>query len=184
MKNICFLKTFLGGAETAFVAANDPTGKLTPKSGSTFNILIKSDNPDIKSLTTEKRLTEQACMELEKQIGYNLKIWHQKEAYPVDYIDVTIDFKDNDQYFDSNVLAYAGYPNGSFRGIVVMNNKFVWLDGYPKTGKQLRELGLILTGMQDNQLYMTYNYKQTKIVNIMCITYQTIKTPTQYRMTV
>jgi hypothetical protein len=160
MRNVCFLKIDNKG-ELKFDSQTDLTGKLTPKSGNTFNVLIKTDNPDITSLVTEKRLTEQAAFELEKQIGYNIKIWSTLDNYPINQIDITISFKDQDPYFTDNVLGYAGFPNGSFKGIVVFNNKFVWLDGKNKTGKQLRELGLALPGMIDIGSYMTYNYKQT-----------------------
>jgi len=160
MKNICCLKII--GNNTAYELVSDTTGKILPQDGKCYNIVILNDNPDIASLTTEKRLTEQACFELEKHIGYNIKIWHQLENHPNP--DITIEFKDSDSYFTSNVLAYAYIPQKNsinFRGKVVFNNKFVWLDGKPKLGKDLRRLGLILPGMVDTQSYQTFNYRQT-----------------------
>lgn len=161
MKNICFLKASSSGLSYETIA--DTTGKILPRDGKQYNILITSDNPDILSLTTEKRLTEQACAELEKQIGYGLKIYTEDE-YDDQAIDITIEFRDSDPYFTDNVLAYAYIPNKNsinFRGKVVFNNKFPWLDGYPRLGKTLRELGIILPHMIDTTWYATFNYRQT-----------------------
>lgn len=161
MQGVCFLNHHSDGEKYEEQTTYD-YGKLIPKDGKTYHILIRNDNPDIDSLTTEKRLTEQACKELEKQIGYNLKIYHQLDYHPSEgWIDVFIDFKDNDSYFQNSTLAYAGYPSGSLRGKVVFNNKFPWLDGTSRSGKELRELGIILDGMNDEQIYRTYNYRQT-----------------------
>jgi len=161
MPKMCRLKLSRNRIEFVEETNVPVTGKLSPNSGNTFNILIREDNPDIHSLTTEKRLTEQACMELEKQIGYKIKIWGELDDYPRNLIDITIDFKNDDPFFQSNTLAWAGYPNGSLRGQMVFNNKFIWLDGYDKTGRELMNLGLELPGMRENQKYTTYNYKQT-----------------------
>lgn len=159
--HICFLKTSQDGLGYESTPI-DTTGKILPKDRNTYRIVILSDNPDIASLTTEKRLTEQACFELEKQIGYNIKIYHEKEIHPIP--DITIEFRDSDPYFTSNVLAYAWIPQkgmSGFKGQVVFNNKFVWLDGSLKTGAELRKLGIVLPGMIDSQYYQSYNYKQT-----------------------
>ena len=158
MKNICFLKEKNG--ELEFASDNTGTGKLTPKDKVTFKILIRTDNPDINSITTEKRLSEQAAAELEKQIGYNLKIYGPGEIDP-NSADIVVDFKTDDPYFSSGVLAWAGYPAGSLKGQAVFNNKYVWLDGRSRTGKELRDLGIILPGMRDDFLYQTYNYRHT-----------------------
>lgn len=170
MSNICFLKAFQN--KVAYESTADTTGKILPKDGKCYRILIINDNPDIVSLTTEKRLTEQACAELEKQIGYGIKIYDENDyaKYADIPIDVTIEFKDDDSYFTDNVLAYAYIPpkNGiNFKGKVVFNNKFPWLDGYPRSGKELRQLGIILPNMIDNQSYATFNYRQT-IKHEMC----------------
>ena len=159
-QQICKLLSKKGHLE--FASTGDAYGKLDPKNGDSYQIVITVDNPDIQSLVTEKRLAEQACKELEKQIGYGLKIWHQFEyPDPINTADARISFVSTDPYFTENVLAYAGYPSGSLRGIVVFNNKFPWLDGYQRTGAQLRALGIILPNMIDNQLYATFNFKQT-----------------------
>lgn len=137
-------------------------GKLEPKNGDSYQIVITADNPDIKSLVTEKRLAEQACKELEKQIGYNLKIWHQLEyPYPITTADARVAFVTEDPYFTENILAYAGYPNGGLKGTVVFNNKFPWLDGYPRTGAELSALGIHLPNMVSTQSYQTFNFRQT-----------------------
>lgn len=163
MMHICYLNEVNDKPEFKEITTPQPKdyGKLYPKDGKTFNLLIRTDNEDIVSLVTEKRLTEQACKELEKQIGYNIKVWHMNEVYPSRFIDIYIDFKLNDDYFQNSTLAYAGYPIGSLKGKCVFNSKFPWLDGFPRSGKQLRELGIILPGMVDTQIYQTYNYRQT-----------------------
>jgi len=164
MKNICFLKAFTNGL--AYETVADTTGKILPKNGKYYVIKIINDNPDIASLVTEKRLTEQAMAETEKQIGYGIKIFIET----IEPVDVTIEFRDSDPYFTENVLAYAYIPNKNsinFQGKVVFNNKFPWLDGYPRTGKELRELGIILPNMVDAQSYATFNYRQT-IKHEMC----------------
>jgi len=162
MKNACELKiNEYGGLE--FEALDNNLGKLLPKDGEEYQVNIMVDNPDITSLVTEKRLTEQAMKELEKQIGYNIKIWHDEEIFRPNNndIDVTIEFVESSPYFSDNTLAFAGYPFGSLRGQVVFNNKYAWLDGYPRLGSELRALGIILPGMIDEKSYGTFNYRQT-----------------------
>jgi len=138
-------------------------GKLLPKNGREYQVVIRTDNPDISSLVTEKKLIEQAAKELQKTIGFNIKIWHQFEfKLGNNAIDISIDFSSTDPYFSSdNILGWGGYPNGSLKGRAVLNNKFVWLDGYERTGAELRALGIILPGMDDDVFYQTYSVRQT-----------------------
>ena len=90
-QQICKLLSKKGHLE--FASTGDAYGKLDPKNGDSYQIVITSDNPDIQSLVTEKRLAEQACKELEKQIGYGLKIWHQFEyPDPINTADARISF--------------------------------------------------------------------------------------------
>ena len=161
MRNVCSLQVNNCKLEYEEQDGRSPnTGHFLPKDGKEYQVLITQDNPDIDSLRTERRLTEQAMAELEKQIGYNIKIRHENEDHALD-TDVTIRFVDTDPYFTSNTLAYAGYPFGSLRGKVVFNNKYAWLDGQPRFGFELRELGIILPSMDDNKIYATFNYRQT-----------------------
>ena len=162
MKNACELK-FSKYGTLIFDAQDNNLGKLLPKDGEEYQVNIMVDNPDITSLVTEKRLTEQAMKELEKQIGYNIKIWHDAETGRPNNneIDVTVEFVETSPYFSDNTLAFAGYPFGSLRGQVVFNNKYPWLDGYNRYGFELRELGIILPNMEDNRRYATFNYRQT-----------------------
>ena len=157
MKNVCALTAF--GNKLAYESDNTATGKLLPKDTKQYQILITNDNPDILSLTTEKRLIRQALAEFEKQIGYGIKVYTELDDLP-DLIDVWIDFRDSDPYFTSNILAYAGYPNGSFKGKLVFNNKHIWLDGYNISGKRAKELGLVENASDDSQL-ATFNVRQT-----------------------
>ena len=157
MKNLCALTSF--GNKLAYESDNTATGKLLPKDTKQYQILITNDNPDILSLTTEKRLIRQALAEYEKQIGYGIKVYTELDDSP-DIIDIWIDFRDSDPYFTSNILAYAGYPNGSFKGKLVFNNKHIWLDGYNISGKRAKELGLVENASDDSQL-ATFNVRQT-----------------------
>ena len=157
MKNLCALTAF--GNKLSYESDNTATGKLLPKDTKQYHILITNDNPDILSLTTEKRLVRQALAEFEKQIGYGIKVYTELDDLP-DLIDVWIDFRDSDPYFTSNILAYAGYPNGSFKGKLVFNNKHIWLDGYNISGKRAKELGLVENASDDSQL-ATFNVRQT-----------------------
>ena len=157
MKNICTLTAF--GINLAYESDNTATGKLIPRDLKQYQILITNDNPDILSLTTEKRLIRQALAEYEKQIGYGIKVYTELDDEPA-LIDIWIDFRDSDPYFTSNILAYAGYPNGSFKGKLVFNNKHIWLDGYNISGKRAKELGLVENALDDSQL-ATFNVRQT-----------------------
>ena len=157
MKNICALSAF--GNKLAYESDNTATGKLIPKDLKQYQILITNDNPDILSLTTEKRLIRQALAEYEKQIGYGIKVYVELEWMNGEP-DITIEFKDEDPYFTPNILAYAGYPNGSFKGKLVFNNKHIWLDGYNISGKRAKELGLVENAADDSQL-ATFNVRQT-----------------------
>ncbi len=159
MKNACELK-FNKYGRLEFDSQDNNLGKLLPKDGETYHVLIESDNPDIESLVTEKRLTEQAMKEIEKQIGYNIKIW-MDNSLGLFEPDVTINFVETSPYFSDNTLAFAGYPFGSLRGKVVFNNKYAWLDGYNRYGWELRELGIVLPNMDDDRSYGTFNYRQT-----------------------
>src|SRR3990167_671625 len=87
MKNICALTTF--GNKLAYESDNTATGKLIPKDLKQYHILITNDNPDILSLTTEKRLIRQALAEFEKQIGYGIKVYDENDY--VDYADIPIE---------------------------------------------------------------------------------------------
>ena len=160
MQNVCFLKVF--GNKVAYESDATATGKLIPKDGKSFQILITNDNPDIDSLTLEKKLIRQALYEYEKQIGYGIKIYHEFDIadYADTGIDIWIDFRDKDPYFTDNILAYAGFPNGSLRGKLVFNNKHIWLDGYNISGKKAKELGLVEDAADDSQL-ATWNVRQT-----------------------
>ena len=157
MKNVCALTAF--GNKLAYESANTATGKLLPKDTKQYQILITDDNPDILSLTTEKRLIRQALAEFEKQIGYGIKVYTELDDEP-DLIDIWIDFRDSDPYFTPNILAYAGYPNGGFKGKLVFNNRHIWLDGYNISGKRAKELGLVENASDDSQL-ATFNVRQT-----------------------
>src|SRR3990167_550585 len=157
MKNVCALTAF--GNKLAYESDNTATGKLIPKDLKQYQILITNDNPDILSLTTEKRLIRQALAEYEKQIGYGIKVYVELEWMNGEP-DITIEFKDEDPYFTPNILAYAGYPNGSFKGKLVFNNKHIWLDGYNISGKRAKELGLVENAADDSQL-ATFNVRQT-----------------------
>ena len=157
MKNICALSAFCN--KLAYESDNTATGKLIPKDLKQYQILITNDNPDILSLTTEKRLIRQALAEYEKQIGYGIKVYVELEWMNGEP-DITIEFKDEDPYFTPNILAYAGYPNGSFKGKLVFNNKHIWLDGYNISGKRAKELGLVENAADDSQL-ATFNVRQT-----------------------
>ena len=157
MKNVCALTAF--GNKLAYESDNTSTGKLLPKDLKQYQILITNDNPDIQSEVTEKRLIRQALAEFEKQIGYGIKVYTEWDDSP-DLIDIWIDFRDSDPYFTPNILAYAGYPNGSFKGKLVFNNKHIWLDGYNISGKRAKELGLVENASDDSQL-ATFNVRQT-----------------------
>ncbi len=137
-------------------------GKILPKDGHTYRILLRTDNPDIVSLKTEGRLIRQALKEYEKRLPYNIKVW-TRLPFPWDNsdVDVTIDFIEPDAHMSDNTLAYAGFPFGSLRGIMKFNNKFAWLDGHTRTGAELRALGIILPGMIDTRVYKTYSVRQT-----------------------
>lgn len=160
MKNTCCLTAF--GNKIAYETDNSATGKLIPKDGKQFQILITNDNPDINSITLEKKLIRQALYEYEKQIGYGIKVYDEFEYgdYADVPIDVSIDFRDKDPYFTPNILAYAGYPNGSLKGKLVFNNRHIWLDGYNIIGKKAKELGLVENAADDSQL-ATWNVRQT-----------------------
>lgn len=158
---ICKLEIFTNGI--AFESAQiNRAGKLEPKDGHTYRILLQADNPDISNLKLEVRLIRQALKEYEKRLPYNFKVYSQL-PWPITLkqIDVTISWIETDSYMTDNTLAYAGYPFGSLRGIMRFNNKYAWLDGYGRTGKRLRELGIILPGMKDDVTYRTYSVRQT-----------------------
>src|SRR3990167_6777851 len=157
MKNVCFLKSF--NSKLAYESDNTATGKLIPKNLKQYQILITNDNPDIQSEVTEKRLIRQALAEFEKQIGYGIKVYTEWDDSP-DLIDIWIDFRDSDPYFTPNILAYAGYPNGRFKGKLIFNNKHIWLDGYNISGKRAKELELVENAADDSQL-ATFNVRQT-----------------------
>ena len=102
-------------------------------------------------ITSPPQISEKS--ELSENVGVtepNMELIHR---YCVEYYN-------SDPYFTSNILAYAGYPNGSFKGKLVFNNKHIWLDGYNISGKRAKELGLVENASDDSQL-ATFNVRQT-----------------------
>lgn len=140
----------------------DVHGKLEPKDGKTYQVYLRTDNPDISSLTTELRLIRGALEEYQRRLPYKINVFTTLE-YPLTILDVdaTIDFIEPDSYMTGNVMAWGGYPNGSLRGQMKLNNKYAWLDGFNRTGAELRKLGIILPNMDDTRSYQTYNVRQT-----------------------
>ena len=161
MTQLCSLKAFTNGI---YFEKQDTNlhGKLEPKNGHTYQVWLRTDNPDISSLKTEERLIHQALEEYQRRLPYKINVFTSL-PYPltIQDVDVFIDFIEPDQYMSGGVLAWGGYPNGSLRGKIAINNKYPWLDGSNRTGAELRKIGLILPGMVDTQLYQTYNVKQT-----------------------
>lgn len=142
------------------LAGLNRVGKLVPKDGSTYRILIKTDNPDIVNIRLEAKLIRQGLFEYHKRLPYNIKVYHDLQ-YPLtlNEIDVTIEWIEPDDFMGSNTLAYAGYPFGSLRGIIRFNNNFAWLDGHNRTGAELRALGIILPNMEDSRSYRTHSVR-------------------------
>lgn len=160
-------------------------GKLIPKDGKNWKVMILNDNPDINSITLEKKLTAQALREYEERLPYGIEVydiaeynlefgikfynpeWFKekfltriKETF--EHIDVFIQFmnQENDEYFRDNVNAYGGFPNGSYKGIIRINNSRLWLDGQPILGSKAMKLGLIKQASPNAHL-ATNNYKRT-----------------------
>jgi len=139
----------------------DRIGKLIPKDGKIYRILLETDNPDINSITTELKIIRQAVLEYSKRLPYSIKVYSELK-FPLNTVDVDVNVKfiEPDQYMTDNTLAYAGYPFGSLRGQIRFNNKFIWLDGYPINGKKALKLGIV--DMADpNSSLGTYNIRQT-----------------------
>lgn len=140
----------------------DIHGKLEPKDDRTYQIYLRTDNPDISNLQVELGFIKEALREFQSRLPYNIKVFSTL-PYPLTLadVDVTIDFIEPDSYMTGNVLAWGGYPNGSLRGQMKLNNKYTWLDGFNKTGYELSMLGISLPGMTDAGVYQTYNTRQT-----------------------
>jgi len=141
---------------------SDIHGKLEPKDGKTYQVYLRTDNPDISSLQTELRLVRNALEEYNRRLPYNFNVFTTL-PYPLTLsgVDATIDWIEPDGYMTGSVLAWGGYPNGSLRGQMKLNNKYPWLDGFNKTGAELRAIGIILPNMEDTKSYQTYNVRQT-----------------------
>jgi len=142
------------------VASLNRAGKLVPKDGHTYRILIKTDNPDIINIRLEAKLIRQGLFEYHKRLPYNIKVYHDLQfPLTLNDIDVTIEWIEPDVNMTDNTLAYAGFPFGSLRGIIRFNNNFAWLDGYNRTGAELRALGIILPNMIDSRSYRTHSVR-------------------------
>ena len=144
-------------------------GKLIPKNNKDYIVLIVDDNPDIRNIKTEIRMTHQALFEYKKRLPYGIKIYDVNGYYkkfPDDWsfhdVDVTIEFidQDKDDYFSDNVNAYGGFPNGSFKGIIRFNNSRIWWDGRTILGSEAKRLGIVKNA-NDSVHLLTYNYKRT-----------------------
>lgn len=139
----------------------DRVGKLVPKNGKTYIVLLSTDNPDINSITTELRIIRQSLFEYAKRLPYSIKVYGSLK-FPLNLtdVDVNVKFIEPDLYMTSNTLAYAGYPFGSLRGQMRFNNRYIWLDGHSISGKKAKELGLV-EDAADNARLRTYNIRQT-----------------------
>jgi hypothetical protein len=145
------------------VKASSSTGKLLPKDGKTYHVVIIDDNPDIQNIKREVIMTEHALREYEKKLPFGIKVYNEYDFLDTKKIDVKIHFIDpkTDSYMTPGTLAYAGYPIGSLRGIIRFNNDYVWLDGHGRLAIDLFNKGLIKAYIKPDNIIATYNYKQT-----------------------
>lgn len=159
-RNVCSFNEDLIFVSAEESAGLNRVGKLIPKDGSIYKILILADNPDIVNIKLEAKLIRQGLFEYHKRLPYSIKVYTElPNNLSIEAIDVTIEWIEPDDFMGDNTLAYAGYPFGSLRGIIRFNNNYAWLDGHPRTGAELRALGIILPGMIDTQKYSTYSVR-------------------------
>jgi predicted Zn-dependent protease len=76
--------------------------------------------------------------------------------------DITLEFKDKDEYLTGGILAYAYFPgSGDMTGRIVFNDSYLWsLDGNPITAQEyMKRTGKQVANM-DN-MFATYNILHT-----------------------
>jgi len=111
------------------------------------------------SLMTDKQLR--------KAVNWSQTPWdfaiRNKIKFVTDKIqaDFTFEFKKTnaDQYLTSGTLAYAGYPNGILRNLIVINSDFPYTpDGHPVLGSVLESWGFNVQSV--TSYYKTWDLDQ------------------------
>lgn len=137
------------------------TGKLLPKNGKYYVVILQNDNPDVDNLGQEIKMARQALKEYSERLPYRIKVFSVLSFKGTkEQVDVIIDFVDKDKFFTNNTLAWGGYPIGQYRGMIKFNNAYIWLDGKPLNCETAKNMGLVENCHEGSEL-RTYNFKQT-----------------------
>ncbi len=98
--------------------------KMKPKSpDGRLKYVIVNETQDIEGTLQEKKIIANAFRAWEYHIDLDIdRVYTEEEA------DVKVYFRTDDPYWKDrpNILAYAGYPELSLQGILVINDKHIW----------------------------------------------------------
>jgi len=105
--------------------------------------------------------------QVKKAINWSQTPWDFAIKTKIEFVtdrtqaDFTFEFKktNDDQYLTSGTLAYAGYPNGILRDLIVINSDFPYTpNGHPVTGKVLQSWGFTVQSLTN--YYKTWDLDQ------------------------
>lgn len=124
-------------------------------------------NKDIIKFAIDNNMSHMSDSQLRKAVNWSQTPWdfaiRTKIKFVTDKIqaDFTFEFKPTnaDQYLTSGTLAYAGYPNGILRNVIVINSDFPYTpDGHPVSGQVLQSWGFNVQSLTN--YYKTWDLDQ------------------------
>ncbi len=112
--------------------------------------LYGSWNKDIIKFAIINNKSFMSDSQLRRAVNWSQTPWDFAIRNKIEFVshknfaDFTFEFKptNSDQYLTSGTLAYAGYPNGILRDVIVINSDFPYTpDGHPVLGSVMESWG-------------------------------------------
>jgi len=129
--------------------------------------LYGSWKKDIIKFAIENNMSHMTDSQLRRAVNWSQTPWDFAIKNKIEFVteknfaDFTFEFKPTnaDQYLTSGTLAYAGYPNGILRNVIVINSDFPYTpDGHPVLGSVLQSWGFNVQNV--NGSYKTWDLDQ------------------------
>ena len=129
--------------------------------------LYGSWKKDIIKFAIKNNLSHMTDGQIRRAINWSQTPWDfaikNKIQFVIDQLqaDFTFEFKPTnaDQYLTSGTLAYAGYPNGILRDVIIINSDFPYTpNGHPVLGSVMQSWGFNVQNV--NSSYKTWDLDQ------------------------
>jgi len=121
-------------------------------------------NKDVITFAIENNLSHMTDGQIRRAVNWSQSPWDFAIKNKIKFVtnknfaDFTFQFKPTnaDEYLTSGTLAYAGYPNGILRNVIVINSDFPYTpDGHAVLGSILESWGINV--QNKNNYYKTWD---------------------------